>query len=195
MCFSEPPQSCEKNATSKNAHSNITPSALKKYSVFLMCFLTVSSRPCLETNPHSILRTPFAGHCLGGLRGGKPCPVELCEGVNRTVSFEPCLETLPANSPDTICWTLCRYEWFYFLFWFVFLFSWLVLLLDIDSAKTWCIAKKWVVYKLHAEWFINRTAGEFINRSLFIQFKGLLRGIPTDRGEMLILNFWPQGSL
>ena len=32
-----------------------------------MCFLTVSSRPCLETNPHSTLRTPFAGHCLGAL--------------------------------------------------------------------------------------------------------------------------------
>ena len=32
-----------------------------------MCFLTVSSRPCLETSPHSTLRTPFAGHCLGAL--------------------------------------------------------------------------------------------------------------------------------
>ena len=32
-----------------------------------VCFLTVSSRPCLETSPHSILRTPFAGHCLGAL--------------------------------------------------------------------------------------------------------------------------------
>ena len=31
-----------------------------------MCFLTVSSRPCLETNPHSILRTPRTGHCSGG---------------------------------------------------------------------------------------------------------------------------------
>ena len=50
-----------------------------------MCFLTVSSRPCLETSPHSILRTPFAGHCLGGLRGGKPCPAELSEGG------KPCL--------------------------------------------------------------------------------------------------------
>ena len=32
-----------------------------------MCFLTVSSRPCLETTVHSILRTPFVGHCLGAL--------------------------------------------------------------------------------------------------------------------------------
>ena len=32
-----------------------------------MCFLTVSSRLCLETNPHNTLRTPFAGHCLGAL--------------------------------------------------------------------------------------------------------------------------------
>ena len=48
-----------------------------------MCFLSVSSRPCLETSPHSIFRTPFAGHYLGALCGGKPCPAELSEGVSR----------------------------------------------------------------------------------------------------------------
>ena len=32
-----------------------------------MCFLTVSSRPCLETSPHSILRTPFPGQCLDAI--------------------------------------------------------------------------------------------------------------------------------
>ena len=49
--------------------------------------------------------------------------------------------------------------------------------------------------KLHAGWFINRTPGEFINSGLFIKFKGLLRGNPTERAESLILNFWLQGSL
>ena len=66
-----------------------------------MCFLTVSSRPCLETNPHSILRTPFAGHCLGALWGGKPCPAELSEGVNRvlrTLSGDPPLPILQTPS-------------------------------------------------------------------------------------------------
>ena len=69
--------------------------------VYTMCFLTVSSRPCLETNPHSTLRTPFAGHCLGALRGGKPCPAELSEGVNRvlrTLSGDPPLPILQTPS-------------------------------------------------------------------------------------------------
>ena len=48
-------------------------------------FLTVSSKPCLETSPHSILRAPFAGHCLGALWRGKPCPTELSERVNRVL--------------------------------------------------------------------------------------------------------------
>ena len=66
-----------------------------------MCFLTVSSRPCLETSPHSALRTPFAGHCLGALWGGKPCPAELPEGVNRvlrTLSGDPPLPILQTPS-------------------------------------------------------------------------------------------------
>ena len=53
-------------------------------------------------------------------------------------------------------------------------------------------SKKGVVYKFHAGWFINRTPGEFINCGLFIRFKGLLCGNPTERGESLKLNFWPQ---
>ena len=64
-----------------------------------MYFLTVSSRPCLETSPHSILRTPFAGHCLGALLGGKPCPAELSEGVNRV------FRTLSGDSPLPILQT------------------------------------------------------------------------------------------
>ena len=36
-------------------------------------FLTVSSKPCLETLPHRILQTPLAGDCLGALWGVKPC--------------------------------------------------------------------------------------------------------------------------
>ena len=66
-----------------------------------MCFLTVSSRLCLETNPHSTLRTPFAGHCLGALWGGKPCPAELSKGVNRvlrTLSGDPPLPILQTPS-------------------------------------------------------------------------------------------------
>ena len=66
-----------------------------------VCFLTVSSRPCLETSPHSTLRTPFAGHCLGALWGGKPCPAELSEGVNRvlrTLSGDPPLPILQTPS-------------------------------------------------------------------------------------------------
>ena len=69
-----------------------------------MCFFTVSSRPCLETDPHSTLRTPFAGHCLGtlgALWGGKPCPAELSEGVNRvlrTLSGDPPLPILQTPS-------------------------------------------------------------------------------------------------
>ena len=93
-----------------------------------ICLLTVSSRPCLETNPHSTLRTPFAGHCLGALWGGKPCPAELSDGVNRvlrTLSGDPRLPIPPTPSAghclDThgVCRTklppkhLNRYEkWF-----------------------------------------------------------------------------------
>ena len=44
-----------------------------------------------------------------------------------------------------------------------------------------------MVYKSHP--------GEVINRGLFIKFKGLLCGNPRERGESLILNFWPPGSL
>ena len=40
-----------------------------------------------------------------------------------------------------------------------------------------------MVYKSHG--------GEFINRGLFTNLKGLLCGNPTERGESLILNFWP----
>ena len=64
-----------------------------------MCFLTVSSRPCLETSPHSILRTPFAGHCLGALWGGKPRPAELSEGVSRV------FRTLSGDTPLPILQT------------------------------------------------------------------------------------------
>ena len=56
-------------------------------------------------------------------------------------------------------------------------------------------SKKGVVYKLYAGWFINRTPGEFMNWGLFIKFEGLLCANPTERGESLILNFWPPGSL
>ena len=66
-----------------------------------MCFSTVSSRPCLETSPHTILRTPFAGHCLGALWGGKLCPAELSERVNRvlrTLSRDPPLPILQTPS-------------------------------------------------------------------------------------------------
>ena len=41
--------------------------------------------------------------------------------------------------------------------------------------------KKGVVYKLHAGRFINRTPREFINRGLFVKFKGLLCGDPTEQ--------------
>ena len=41
----------------------------------------------------------------------------------------------------------------------------------------------------------NRTPREFINWCLFIKFKGLLCGNPTERAERLILNLWPPGSL
>ena len=42
---------------------------------------------------------------------------------------------------------------------------------------------------------VNRLPGEFINWGLFIKLKGLLCGNPTERGESLILNFWPPGNL
>ena len=37
-----------------------------------MCFSTVFSKPCSDALPHSILQTPFIGHCLGALGGVKP---------------------------------------------------------------------------------------------------------------------------
>ena len=55
--------------------------------------------------------------------------------------------------------------------------------------------KKGSVYKLPAGWFINRTPGGVYNCGLFIKFEGLLCGNPTERGESLILNFWPPSSL
>ena len=63
------------------------------------------------------------------------------------------------------------------------------------QCKNLMYSKNGVVYKLHAGWFINRAPGEFINSGLFIKFKGLLCGNPTERGESLTLNFWPRGSL
>ena len=45
------------------------------------------------------------------------------------------------------------------------------------------IEKEGMVYKLHTGWFINRTPGEFINRDLFVKFKGLLCGNPAERGD------------
>ena len=53
-------------------------------------------------------------------------------------------------------------------------------------------SKKGVIYKLHAGQFIIRTPGEFINQGLAIKFNGLRCGNPTERGESLILSFWPQ---
>ena len=50
-------------------------------------------------------------------------------------------------------------------------------------------SKKWVVYKLHAGQFINRAPREFINWGLFIKFKGLLCGNPTERGESFYSKF------
>ena len=63
------------------------------------------------------------------------------------------------------------------------------------QCKNLMYSKKGVVYKLHAGWFINRTPGEFINRGHFIKFKGFLCGNPTEKGESLVLNFRPPGSL
>ena len=56
-------------------------------------------------------------------------------------------------------------------------------------------SKNGVVYKLHAGWFINRIPGEFTNCGFFNKNIGLLCGNPTERGESLVLNFWPPGSL
>ena len=53
-----------------------------------MCFLTMSSKPCLETHPHRILETPLIGHRLGALWGV-------------IVSSRPCLQMLPCNSLQT----------------------------------------------------------------------------------------------
>ena len=60
---------------------------------------------------------------------------------------------------------------------------------DYPQCKNLMYCKKGSVYKLPAGWFINRTQGEFINCCLFIKFRGLLCGNPTERGESLILNF------
>ena len=62
---------------------------LRAFHVFLnRVQQTVSGNKPLTVS----LQTPFAGHCLGALWGGKPCPAELSEGVNRvlrTLSGDP----------------------------------------------------------------------------------------------------------
>ena len=68
-----------------------------------------------------------------------------------------------------------------------------LILIDLTVQKL-DVLQKAVVHQLHAGWFINRTSGEFINWGLLIKFKGLLCGNPTERGESLILNFWPYKS-
>ena len=47
--------------------------------------------------------------------------------------------------------------------------------------KNLACSKKGVVYKLYTGWFINGTPGDFINRGLFIKFKGLLCGNPRKK--------------
>ena len=42
---------------------NLSSSPSCNFSLHTMCFLTVSSTPCLETGPHKILQTPLIGHC------------------------------------------------------------------------------------------------------------------------------------
>ena len=49
------------------------------------------------------------------------------------------------------------------------------------------VKQKGVVYKLHPGPFINRTAGEFMNQGLSIQY--------SKRVESLKFNFWPPGCL
>ena len=47
------------------------------------------------------------------LRGKKPCPAELSEGISRVFGWTPVWRYSPANSPDIICWTLFR-TWYSF---------------------------------------------------------------------------------
>ena len=54
-----------------------------------MCFLAVSSRPCLETNPHDTIHWTLFRCSLRG----KPCPAGLSEGVNRV------FRTLSGDTP------------------------------------------------------------------------------------------------
>ena len=70
-----------------------------------------------ENNLENIEKISWRGSAPGvvqGLWGGKPCPAELFEGVNRGLSNFVWRHS-PANSPDTICWTLFRYTWGIFL--------------------------------------------------------------------------------
>ena len=55
-------------------------------------------------------------------------------------------------------------------------------------------SKKGVVCKLHAGWFINRALGEFIIGVFLLKLKVFSVEI-QQKGESLILNFWPPGSL
>ena len=65
-----------------------------------MCFSTVSSKPCLEVLPYSILQTPLTGHCLGALWRVKPCLANRThggagtEGVAILLHFSAVLQTL-----------------------------------------------------------------------------------------------------
>ena len=56
-----------------------------------------------------------------------------------------------------------------------------------QQCKNLMYSKKGLDYKLGAGWFINHPPVEFISRGLFIKFKGLLCGNPTERGESEIL--------
>ena len=57
----------------------------------------------------------------------------------------------------------------------------------IELQKKLDVLQKGVVYKLHAGWFISRIPGEFINSGLFINFKGLVCGNPTERADTKFL--------
>ena len=111
------------------------------------------------------------------------CKPWIREGLNREV--QTVNWALSASKIPVFQFTVCT-SWFARP-WFppkLFCFETRFGLYMIDSAKTWCIANKGVVYKLHAGWFINRTpGGGYKLGSLFIKFKSLLCGNPTERGE------------
>ena len=46
-----------------------------------MCFLTVSRKPCLETQPRSILQTQLLAHCLGALSENDYIYRRICGGI------------------------------------------------------------------------------------------------------------------